>query len=487
MIENRIYDYVIIGSGIAGLNAARLIPKDKKVLVVCKKSPWECNTFWAQGGVVRARDKRDVPLHVHDTLEAGVNLNDVEAVELLSNESMGAIDNLIENGFEFDRNENGKLAYTKEAAHSRNRILHADGDATGRELHMFLLKNCPHEVMTCSIVIDLLVKNDICYGVHIIQGEQKDKIIYAHNTIIASGGVGSIYRYHTNSTTIAGDIQGICFEKGIELKDMEMMQFHPTVFVDSPNARKQLLSEALRGEGAIVEDEDGYAFLKDYHEDRELAPRDVVSRAIFDYHKKTGSRVYLSFKNFQKKEFQKRFPNIYKSLQDVGYELPFERVPISPAFHYSMGGIKVDLDSRVSGFRNLYAIGEVSSTGVHGANRLASNSLLEGLVFSKIAVEHSLENQFKINKEDYDKEIVYFHLQKKADKAIKNALRNLMWTHVGIVRTRQDLIDALEEIDSYLAEDIGRLLFLRLLTAKSIVQSAIDRKESIGAHFIKEK
>jgi len=483
-----IYDYLIIGAGVAGLNAARYIPKDKKVLVVCKKTPWECNTFFAQGGVVRARDEDDIPFHIKDTLEAGVGLNDKKAVEILSKESLDAIDDMIDKGLQFDLNSKGELAYTKEAAHSRSRILHADGDATGRILHLFLLEQCPHEVVVDSIVIDLLYEDGICYGAHMIH-DGKDKTVYAHNTIIASGGVGSIYRYHTNSTTIAGDIQGICAEKGIRLKDMEMMQFHPTVFVDSPNPRKQLLTEALRGEGAKVEDEDGYAFLKDYHEDAELAPRDVVSRAIFDYAKKTGSKIYLSFKDFDKLVFQKRFPNIYKDLKSVGYDLPFERVPISPAFHYSMGGIDVELNSKVKNSKNLYAIGEVACTGVHGANRLASNSLLEGLVFSKIAITTSQKEDFKIDLDNYSKKDQQLHyiLQKKTDKAIKNALRNLMWTQVAIVREKQELIDALEEVESYLNENVGRLLFLRLLTAKSIIKSAINRTKSIGAHYIKEK
>ncbi|MCD4758872.1 MAG: FAD-binding protein [Arcobacteraceae bacterium] len=483
-----VYDYLIVGSGVAGLNAARLIPKDKKVLVVCKKTPWECNTFWAQGGVVRARDAQDIPLHIHDTMEAGVNLNDIKAVETLSEHSIEAIDDLIDNGFLFDKNAKGELAFTKEAAHSTSRILHADGDATGRMLHMFLLGQCPHEVVTDSIVIDLLYEDSICYGAHLI-ANGKDKIVYAHNTILASGGVGSIYRYHTNSTTIAGDIQGICIEKGLPLKDMEMMQFHPTVFIESDLPRKQLLTEALRGEGAIVEDEDGYAFLKDYHEDAELAPRDVVSRALFDYRKKTGSKIYLSFRNFEKNVFKKRFPNIYKDLMDIGYDLPFERVPISPAFHYSMGGIEVDLHSKVKTTKNLYAIGEVACTGVHGANRLASNSLLEGLVFSKLAVENCEKENFKIDLNNFKNKDnkPHYELQKTTDKAIKNALRNLMWTNVGIVRQRQDLIDALEEVDGFLNEKVGRLLFLRLLTAKSIIQSAVNRKQSIGAHYIKEK
>ncbi len=483
-----IYDYLIIGAGVAGLNAARYIPKDKKVLVVCKKTPWECNTFFAQGGVVRAVDDNDIPFHINDTMAAGVGLNDTKAVEILSKESMDVIDNIIDNGFNFDTNSEGKLAYTKEAAHSTSRILHADGDATGRMMHMFLLEQCPHEVVVDSIVIDLLYEKNICYGAHLIH-KGKDKIVYAHNTILASGGVGSIYRYHTNSTTIAGDIQGICLEKGIPLKDMEMMQFHPTVFVDSQSPRKQLLTEALRGEGAIVEDEEGYAFLKDYHRDKELAPRDVVSRAIFDYSKKTGSKIYLSFKNFDKDFFKSRFPNIYKDLKEVGFDLPFERVPISPAFHYSMGGVDVDLNSKVKNSKNLYAIGEVSCTGVHGANRLASNSLLEGLVFSKRAIKTAEKENFKIDLKDFKKSNydIFFKLQKNSDKAIKNDLRNLMWTSVGIVRDSQELIDALEEVESYLQEDVGRLLFLRLLTAKSIIESAINRKNSIGAHYIKEK
>lgn len=484
-----IYDYLIIGTGIAGLNAARYIPRDKRVLVVCKKSPWECNTFFAQGGIASAVNNDDIKDHISDTCTAGVNLNDKTAVETLSRESIDAIKDLIDDGMKFDLNDDGSLAYTKEAAHSRSRILHADGDATGREMHLFLLHQCEHEIVNDSIVTDLLYQDGICYGAQLMHAHDtgcKEQIVYAHNTIIASGGVGSIYRYHTNSTTIAGDIQGICLEKGLPLKDMEMMQFHPTVYVNSPTARKQLLTEALRGEGAIIEDEDGYAFLKDYHQDAELAPRDVVSRAIFDYSQKHDSQVYLSFKNFKKKFFKKRFPNIYKNLMELGFDLPFERVPISPAFHYSMGGIEVDINGLVKGTKNLYAIGEAACTGVHGANRLASNSLLEGLVFSKMAASHSLNVNFKIKLDNYTNPIKHYKLKIATDKAIKNDLRNLMWTNVSIVRERAKLIETLEEIDSYLEEDLGRLLFLRLLTAKSIIKSALNRKESIGAHYIKE-
>lgn len=481
-----IYDYIIVGAGIAGLNAARLLPKDKRVLILCKMSTWNSNTFWAQGGIASAVDESDIPLHIKDTLEAGANYNNLQAVELLSKESIPTIKEIINAGMNFDKKADGTLAYTKEAAHSRNRILHASGDATGREIHIFLLEHCPHEIVTQAVVCDLLIQDDICYGVQYFTSEYKQKVAYSHNTIIASGGVGSIYRYHTNSTANAGEIHGIITEKNITLKDMEMTQFHPTVLKGTTFARKPLLSEALRGEGAFVVDENGKRFLFDYHEDGELAPRDIVSRAIFDYNKKTGLGVFLSFENFEKKAFKQRFPNIYENIKDLGYELPFENVPISPAFHYCMGGIEVDLDGLVKGFKNLYAIGEVACNGVHGANRLASNSLLEGLVFSKIAVSKSLKTNFKIEIDNYKKEIKNYTRNKSIDKEIKDDLRKIMWENAGIVRTKNELKEALEKIESYLKLDVGRLLYLRLLTARTILKASLKREKSLGAHFIKE-
>ncbi|MDN5068575.1 L-aspartate oxidase [Aliarcobacter butzleri] len=481
-----IYDYIIVGTGVAGLNAARLIPKDKRVLILCKMSTWNCNTFWAQGGIASAVDESDIPTHIKDTLEAGVNYNDKKAVELLSHKSISTIKNLIHDGMKFDLNNEGKLAYTKEAAHSRNRILHADGDATGRMIHIFLLEHCKHEIVTQAVVCDLLIKDDICYGVQYFVSETEQKVAFAHTTILASGGVGSIYKYHTNSTANAGEIQGIISEKNLPLKDMEMMQFHPTVVKGTSFARKPLLSEALRGEGAHIVDENGYRFLFDYHKDGELAPRDVVSRSIFDYHKKTGLKVFLSFGTFEKKAFKQRFPNIYANLKDLGYELPFERVPISPAFHYSMGGVETELNAKIKGMKNLYAIGELACTGVHGANRLASNSLLEGLVFSEIAVETSMKENFKIDPSNYDKPIINFVRNKEIDKDIKDDLRKIMWVNAGIVRIPSELKKSLEKIEEYLKKDVGRLLYLRLLTAKSILKAALNRKKSLGAHFIKE-
>lgn len=475
------YDVVIVGAGVAGLYAAINLPVSKKVLVINKVHPWECNTFYAQGGVTTAKGETDIPVHIQDTLEAGAGLCNKEAVTVLSNSSIDVIDDLIQRGFEFDKDENGKLLYTREAAHSQDRILHAGGDATGRYLHHFLLQQNPHPMLSNATVIDLLIENGESCGV-VVDYLGKRQLIRASHVIIASGGVGSLYEYHTNAYKISGDLQGICVEKGIPLENMEMLQFHPTVYVGSNSAQKQLLSEALRGEGAVVEDENGYRFLADYDERGELAPRDIVSRAIFDYTKKTGLQVYLSFKNFDYAYFKQRFPNIHSSLYDLGFDLPKQRVPISPAFHYAIGGIKTNLYGEVESVKGLYAIGEVASTGVHGANRLASNSLLEGLVFAKRASERVLA--FKGTQCPQKLLVTDEVLIKEGDKAKKDKLRRIMWNNVSIVRTHEGLMEAKEAIESMLAGNIGRLLKLRLLTAKAIVDSALVRKASIGVHYI---
>ncbi len=475
------YDVVIIGTGIAGLYAAIALPKTLKVLVINKSYPWECNTYYAQGGVTTAYDNADIELHIKDTLDAGAGMCNIQAVRAMSEHSQGVVHDLINRGFRFDKDEEGNLLYTREAAHSRSRILHAGGDATGRHLHFFLLNQNSHPMLSDATVVDLLIENNQCCGVEVIN-EGKRRLIYADNVVIASGGVGSLYEYHTNASTISGDIHGICIEKGIELESMEMMQFHPTVFVANNWARKQLLSEALRGEGAHVVDENGYRFLFEYDPRGELAPRDIVSRAIYNYKQRSGKQVYLSCEDFESEYFKERFPNIYKSLNDLGFHLPKERVPISPAFHYAVGGIKTNLDGSVPGIKGLYAAGEAASTGVHGANRLASNSLLEGLVFSKRAAEsilanlaHGCSEHFSVGDEP---------LELDGDKEKKDTLRRIMWDNVSIVRTPEGLKRAKEAVESMLNEKIGRLLRLRLLTARSIVEAAQKRHESIGVHYV---
>ena len=481
------YDVVIIGSGLAGLYAAVNIPKDKKVLLINKRESFKCNSFYAQGGIALAKDVDDIPSHIKDTLEAGAGLCDEEAVTTLSHESKATIDDFIERGFMFDKNDDGSLAYTKEAAHSNSRILHAGGDATGRYMHHFMLDQNQHPMLGNTRVVDLLIKDEVCYGVTVLEHREL-RNIYAHNVVIASGGVGSLYEYQTNAPTISADIQGLCVLKGIELERMEMMQFHPTVFVNNNFAQKVLLTEALRGEGATIEDETGRRFLFDYDERGELATRDMVSKSIFEHAQKTGYKIYLNMQNFDYEYFTKRFPNIYKNLQDLGFDVPKQRVPISPAFHYAIGGIKTDLDARVVGVKNLYAIGEVASTMVHGANRLASNSLLEALVFASRAVKDIL-SKYEDSKNDIKTEFHINHdiMSLKEDKHKKNLLRGIMWKYVSIIRTKTGLLEAKSQIEALLNEKIGKLLRFRLLTAKEIVQAALNRKNSIGVHTIEKE
>ncbi|MDD4506883.1 MAG: L-aspartate oxidase [Sulfurospirillaceae bacterium] len=478
------YDVLIIGTGIAGLQTALNLPKSLNILIVSKDYAWECNTFYAQGGVAVAVDEADISLHVKDTLEAGTGHCNKEAVEVLCSNGPLAIQRLIDMGFEFDKDEKGKLLYTKEAAHSQNRILHAGGDATGRYIHLFMMEQLFCPILYNTQVTDLLIEDGECYGARVLHADRIFNL-YAKKVIIASGGVGSLYEYHTNARTISADMQGICLSHGIALADMEMMQFHPTAFVLGNAVRKQLLSESLRGEGAKVVDEEGKRFVYEYDTRGELAPRDIVSRAIFDYKQKTQKEVYLDLSAFEEAHFKQRFPSIYFNMKNIGYDLPRQRIPISPAFHYAMGGIKTDLEGKIAGVKNLYAVGEAANTGVHGANRLASNSLLEGLVFSYRVAQDILKTiaQEKTLKVFSEKEAI---LMKEGDKELKNELRNLMWCHAGIMRDKTNLEKAFKRVEEMIELPIGKLLKLRLLVSREIIQSALKRKASLGAHYIKE-
>ena len=479
------YDVLIVGTGIAGLSAALALPKSLSVLIVSKDYAWECNTFYAQGGVAVAKDDNDIPVHINDTLDAGAGHCNLEAVKVLCSEGPLAIQRLINMGFNFDKDEHGNLLYTKEAAHSTNRILHAGGDATGRYIHLFLMQQLPFPILYNTQVTDLLIDEGICYGARVFHN---DKIfnLYAKKVIIASGGVGSLYEYHTNARTISADMQGICLSHGIPLADMEMMQFHPTAFVLGNSVRKQLLSESLRGEGAMVVDEDGKRFVFDYDSRGELAPRDVVSRAIFKHKQQTNKEVYLDLSAFSKEHFKQRFPSIYFNMTNIGYNVPEQKIPISPAFHYSMGGIKTDLHGRVHTIKNIYAVGECAHTGVHGANRLASNSLLEGLVFSARVAEEIKKNISEPHVQHFFTETEEVLIQEN-DKTLKNELRHLMWNYAGIIRETQTLETALNRVKEMLGLPIGKLLRLRLLVSQEIITSALKRKTSLGAHYIKEE
>ncbi len=475
-------DVLIVGAGVAGLYTAINLPKNLNVLVLAKSEPSASNTYWAQGGIAVSKDEFDVELHIKDTLDAGVGHCDRAAVEILCKNSMKEIQNLIKLGMKFDTNEDGEPLLTREAAHSAARILHADGDATGRMLFEFLYSKCPHKARDHAVVVDLLMEDGVCYGVTILNKNEKLENIYAKKVVIASGGVGSLYKYSTNDTSISADLHGMVLEHGGALQDMEMMQFHPTVYHDSRFARKVLLTEALRGEGAFVVDDDGKRFLFDYDERGELAPRDILSRAVVDYTKKSGKQAYLSFDVFDKEFFMHRFPNIYANMKSLGFDLPGDRVPIYPAFHYSIGGVKCSLDTRVEGFKNLFVVGEAASNRVHGANRLASNSLLEGLVFGRIAADTIMADGFDGEQKEFA--LTNEPLFKEGDTNIKGEIRELMWNDVSIARRVKDLEAAGKKLDALIASNPGRMARLRLKVAKNMVESALNRRESLGAHYI---
>lgn len=475
------YDVLIIGSGVAGLTVASFLPPDKKVLLLTKNNLDTCNSYWAQGGVAMALDEEDVASHVEDTMNAGAGLCDREAVEMLSRRSIDVVSKLISDGMPFDTGEGGRILFTKEAAHARSRVIHAGGDATGTVLHRFLRQKLTCDVMENAVVADLLLGGGRCYGAAVVRGEERLNV-YAEHTVIASGGLGALYQFSTNARGLGGDLHGICLKHGLPLQDMAFLQFHPTVFVRTDKAQKLLLTEALRGEGALIVDDDGKRFLCEYDPRCELASRDQVSRAIFLHRKKTGKGAWLDLRNFRKEAFKERFPTVYRTMQEVGYDLPGERIPISPAFHYAMGGIKTGLDTRVAGMENLYCVGEAASNRVHGANRLASNSLLEGLVFGKIAAENIQSSALSLPEKEFP--LFKEPLERPEDGEIKEALRHMMWDNVGIIRTPSGLREAQESINSWLEAETGHLLKLRLLTAKEIVRAARERTQSVGAHYI---
>lgn len=477
------YDVIIIGAGVAGLSVARYLDKKLNTLILCKEEPWDCNTFFAQGGISFPRDENDIDSHISDTIKAGANHNEIEAVKLLSNEALPILKDLLDSGFMFDLLDSGALDYAKEGGHSIARILHTGGDATGRVLHSFLLSVLTHTLHKSALVIDLLIEENRIYGV-VVKTKNERKIFYADNVVIASGGVGGLFMYHTNAWSISGDLHGIICEKNLALKDMEMLQFHPTAYIDSSGARKTLITEALRGEGAKIIDSNNERFLFKYDKRGELAPRDIVARAIYRERFINKNEVFLDASNFSLKDFQSRFPNVYRSLKNFKLDIPKQKIPIAPAFHYSMGGIEVSLNGRVKNMENLYALGECARNGVHGANRLASNSLLEGLVFGKIVARsimgstktNSLRN-FPITNKD---------LHKDGDLNLKNYLRKIMWENVGIMRTNESLNLAKIAIESMKEANIGRMLDLRLNVAMEIIKQARARKTSLGAHFISD-
>jgi len=482
-------DFLIIGSGVAGLRAAIELAPYGSVLVATKDRPSESSTEYAQGGIAAViSDEDTVGIHFEDTLKAGDGLCREDAVKTLVEEGPERIMELISWGAEFDR-EGLKLALTLEAAHSRRRILHAHGDSTGRELERVLLQKVRSfpsvRKYPCAFTADLIINDSECHGAYVLR-EGEMEMLFARATILATGGAGQIYSRTTNPPVATGDGMAIAFRAGAELEDMEFVQFHPTSLF-SPAAPHFLLSESMRGEGATLVNTSRRRFMEDYHSMAELAPRDIVSRAIISEMVKTDStHVYLDLRHMGKEFVKSRFPRIYTTCLQYDIDITEDLIPVSPAAHYIMGGVKTNLDGETN-IRGLYAAGEVACTGVHGANRLASNSLLEGLVFGARAGKAALGTKIK------PREVADYHHDTSAVEGaneIRRALRRVMWEKAGIIRCALSLKEAKARLLTFMEiteknySDRQELELKNMVTVASIiVEAALTRKGSVGAHY----
>lgn len=490
-------DVIIIGSGIAGVYTALEIPDSLQIGIITKETLDISNSVLAQGGIAVSLDeKNDSPqLHFKDTLFAGAGLNDETSVWVLVEEAAENIRTLCSLGVNFDKSGQ-QLSLTREGAHSVNRIIHS-GDTTGKEVCDKLIQVAQKKrniaIFESHFAVDLLIEEGKCKGV-IVYDEFSDKIkvFRSCSVVVATGGFGQIYSHTTNPEVATGDGVGMCLRAGAQAMDMEFVQFHPTVLYH-PKDKSFLISEAVRGEGARLINCKGEAFMKKYHELGELAPRDVVSRAIFKEMSLTDSKnVFLDI-TFKSREYlENRFPNIFKTCLDYGIDISKDFIPVAPAEHYCMGGIRTDVDGQTN-IPGLYACGEVACTGIHGANRLASNSLLEGLVFGrKIARKIGSEDKHCYNSAVNSK--MSYVSNKKSDaafKAMKEEIQVAMTKYVGIIRNQQSLEKAAEIINGIYTKytdlsgfSLVKLEVLNMLTvAGLVIESALERKESRGAHY----
>ena len=515
-------DFLVVGSGIAGLRAAIELARKGNVLILTKDHPLESSTEYAQGGVAVALGEEDeVSLHSHDTLVAGDGLCNKQAVKILVEEGPRLITELIHWGTQFDR-KGTRLAFAQEGAHSRCRVLHAQGDSTGHEILRTLmakvhsLKNV--KVQPFASVVDLSVSGGKVEGVEFFDEEKHAlSFLRAHRVLLATGGLGQVYRETTNPPVACGDGVAIAYRAGARVSDLEFIQFHPTVLYQKGTARF-LLSEALRGEGAQLRNLELERFMPNYHEAAELAARDVVSRAIVTEMRRLGSNfVYLDLTNLDAEHIRNRFPRIYETCMQCNIDITEDLIPVRPAAHYAMGGVYTDLEGRAS-LEGLYAAGEVAANGVHGANRLASNSLLEGLVYGARAgvnmVEDSPSLPARNALEMHTKSLPpgaaseggkasVWNLSSSAPSApaLKSGsqlkeveeridqIRRLLWEKVGILRDGKDLAEAVECLKKVSPPAPNRThrreLELRNIhqVALLIAESALARQESRGAHY----
>ncbi|GIX40523.1 MAG: L-aspartate oxidase [Leptospiraceae bacterium] len=513
MQEEYYCDFLVIGSGIAGLYTAYHLSELGSVILITKSNLIEANTSYAQGGIASVLDQHDsFESHIQDTLKAGAGLCDEEAVKILVTEGPKHIKKLIELGAKFETTPEGNLDLHREGGHSYNRIVHA-GDLTGKEVEEVLIhavKNKKNvQILEYHVAVELItqfhldergdpiLKEPVCYGAYVYSRKTWEifKII-ANATILATGGAGQVYLHNTNPEVATGDGIALAYKAGAIITNMEFYQFHPTVLY-APEKATFLITEALRGFGAKLLNYEGQPFMHKYDERKELAPRDIVARAIDAEMKKTGCpHVYLDITHKNPEEIKEKFPHIYHTCLEHGIDITKQWIPVVPAAHYMCGGVEVDIWGRTR-LKGLFAVGEVAHTGVHGGNRLASNSLLEGLVFGYRIYEYLKNNPIKKTnkifkpwyKEGLNNPEEWILVQHNFQE-----IKNIMWNYVGIVRSNLRLERALRRINLLYEEVIdfyrrtviqNKILELRNITlvAKIIILSALNRKESRGLHY----
>jgi L-aspartate oxidase len=486
-------DFIVVGAGIAGLRAAITLAEAGKVLVLAKQELTESNTQYAQGGIaVALSDEDEISLHLQDTINAGDGIVNPDAAHVLVEEGPQRIQELIDWGTEFDR-KGTRLTFTREAAHSRDRILHAHGDSTGREIGRALhakaasLKNITFSEF--EFTAGLHVESGGVAGVKLISSTGKMQTVSSSAVLLATGGAGQVYSNTTNPAVATADGVAMAFHAGAEISDMEFVQFHPTALYVK-DAPRFLLSEALRGEGAVLRNSDLQRFMQKYHEAAELAPRDVVARAIaheLEVCRLKDPVVYLDLTHLNANHIKIRFPRIYETCLKYNVDITVDEVPIRPAAHYLMGGIRTDLEGR-SSVAGLYAAGESACTGVHGANRLASNSLLEGLVFGARA-GHAMRDELRQSNPAKAEDHSSPGTEGKSTEAFIQSVQQLMWNKVGIVRSGKGLTEAMEflqgktnELPPLTSRRTGEARNIHTV-AQLITRSALSRLESRGAHY----